>query len=437
LNILLVGAGAREHAIAKALLRSEDDINLFTFGPGINPGLAEVSTVYTSGNVTDIPAILAFAIEESINLAIIGPEAPLSAGLANSFWDANIPCVGPTTDLARIETSKRFTRDLLMRYEIPGGPRYKYFNSMSGVEDFLSFLGDSYVVKYDGLMGGKGVKVAGDHLHSHKEAMLYCEKLISTGGSFLIEEKFEGEEFSLMSFCDGKNIKHMIPVQDHKRAYENDTGPNTGGMGSFTGPGNKLPFVSSEDFNAACAINKATFSALNNEHGEGYKGILYGGFMVTRNGVKLIEYNARFGDPEAMNLLSLLETDFLSICLGMVNGTLDKINIVFNERASVCKYAVPDGYPDKPVKGKKIDVSRVKNKNNLFYASVDISGGSLVEAGSRAVAVVGLADTLEEAERIAEEEISAIKGPLFHRKDIGTAALLQKRIDHMKSLKTK
>ena len=251
----------------------------------------------------------------------------------------------------------------------------------------------------------------------------------------MIEEKLIGEEFSLMSFCDGEHLIHMPPVQDHKRAYENDTGPNTGGMGSYNDANKTLPFLTNSDIESAKAINVTTVKALKKEFGVAYKGILYGGFIATADGVKLIEYNARFGDPEAMNVLSLLESDFIDICFGIVNTTLDQCNVSFSNQATVCKYAVPEGYPDSPIKGKYIDISPVKNPDQLYFASVDLKNDVLLEAGSRTVAVVGIADTLQVAEAIAEDEINRIDGPLFHRKDIGTIELVQKRINHMKTLR--
>ena len=285
------------------------------------------------------------------------------------------------------------------------------------------------------MAGGKGVKVAGDHLHSHEEAMIYCQALINQGGDFIIEEKFIGEEFSLMSFCDGDILKHMPAVQDHKRAYEGDKGPNTGGMGTYSDSDHSLPFLNENDIALACEINCLTAKALKDKFGEGYKGILYGGFMITGNGVKLIEYNARFGDPEAMNVLSILESDFIDICNGIANGTLETTEVKFQKQSTVCKYAVPEGYPDSPVKGQTIDVSNIENIERLFYASVDFKEGKLIEAGSRAIATVGVANSIVEAEIIAEKEISAVSGPLFHRSDIGTEAVIQKRIDHVNTLR--
>jgi len=304
-----------------------------------------------------------------------------------------------------------------------------------GVTEFLNVLGENYVVKYDGLAGGKGVKVSGEHLHSHDEALAYCQELTDKGGEFVIEEKFIGEEFSLMSFCDGNTLKHMPAVQDHKRAYEGDAGPNTGGMGTYSDANHGLPFLSDDDILEAYKINVQTAKAVKEKFGEGYKGILYGGFMATANGVKLIEYNARFGDPEALNVLSLLDSDFIAICNGIAGGTLENVDVKFQNKATVCKYAVPEGYPDSPVKDEQINVSKIENPDGLFYASVDIQNGKLVEAGSRTVAVLGIADSISNAEKIAEKEVSSITGPLFHRADIGTDTVIQKRINHMKSIR--
>ena len=290
-------------------------------------------------------------------------------------------------------------------------------------------------MKYDGLAGGKGVKVAGEHLFSYEEAEQYCRTLVEKGGQFVIEEKLTGQEFSLMSFCDGATLKHMPAVQDHKRAYEGDTGPNTGGMGTYSDANHSLPFLRDADIEQAQEINLATAKALKNKCGEGYKGILYGGFMATATGLKLIEYNARLGDPEAMNVLPLLESDFVIICRAIADGKLHDVDVKFRNQATVCKYAVPEGYPDNAVKGEPINVSGIENREGLFYASVDIKNDQLVEAGSRTVAVVGIADSITAAEKIAEEEISTVTGPLFHRTDIGTKALVQQRIDHMDSLR--
>ena len=434
-NILVIGSGAREHAIVRALDRSTQEKTISCLASNMNPGIAELCDELTVNNINDPEFVVSYAKETDATLAIVGPENPLAAGVADALWDTGVKTVGPKKDLAQLETSKAFTRNLLKEYDIPGGPKYQTFDTLDGVTDFLNELGENYVVKYDGLAGGKGVKVAGDHLHSHDEALAYCQELVDSDGEFVIEEKFVGEEFSLMSFCDGDNLKHMPAVQDHKRAYEGDTGPNTGGMGTYSDANHSLPFLTDNDISQALEINIQTAGAIKDKFGVGYKGILYGGFMATARGVKLIEYNARFGDPEAMNVLSLLESDFIDICIGVADGTLNQVDVQFANKATVCKYAVPEGYPDNPVKGEPIDVSKVKNLDGLFYASVDIQNGQLVEAGSRTVAVVGMAETISDAEKITEKEVSAVSGPLFHRKDIGTDDVVKKRVDHMNSLR--
>ena len=435
MNILLIGSGAREHAVARAIDNSEHNSNLFCIASNMNPGIAELCSEIIIDNINDPKLIVEYAKHSKASLAIIGPENPLSVGVSDALWDANIKVVGPKRSLAQIETSKAFTRELLSEYRIPGGPKYQTFDSMNGVTEFLNELGEAYVVKYDGLAGGKGVKVAGDHLQSHQEAIDYCQDIINKNGQFVIEEQFFGEEFSLMSFCDGETLKHMPAIQDHKRAYENDTGPNTGGMGTYSDANHSLPFLDSSDIEEAHNINTQTARALKDKFDEGYKGILYGGFMATKDGVRLIEYNARFGDPEAMNALSLLETDLIELCSAMADGTLNNIDIRFANKATVCKYAVPEGYPDKPVKGESIDTSKISDPDKLFYASVDIKNGALIESGSRTVAVVGVADSISEAEKIAENEIASVSGPLFHRKDIGTDAIIQRRVEHMRALR--
>ena len=434
-KILIVGSGAREHAVCRSIIRSDKPKELFCIGSNNNPGIISLCSNFQIANINNPKVIMDFAKEMRCTLAIIGPENPLGEGVADILGDLGIGVVGPQKKLAQIETSKSFARDLLNEFEIPGSPKYETFKSMSGVEGFLDQLGDDFVVKYDGLAGGKGVKVSGEHLLSTNDALAYCQELVGAGGHFVIEEKFIGEEFSLMSFCDGNELKHMPAVQDHKRAYEGDTGPNTGGMGTYSDADHSLPFLNTDDIEQAKNINRRTAEALKSKYGEGYKGILYGGFMATSNGVKLIEYNARLGDPEAMNVLSLLETDMIDICKAIESETLDELSVKFKNKATVCKYAVPEGYPDDPIKGEAIDVSSVSDPDSLFFASVDVDNERLIEAGSRTVAVVGIADSISDAEKIAEEEISRVKGPLFHRKDIGTTKLVKQRVDHMGALR--
>lgn len=436
MKILIVGSGAREHALAKALQRSPQRPDIFCCGSTHNPGIKKTASGYWTGDICQIEDVAKCAREWQIDIAIIGPEAPLEKGLADLLWSYAIPTIGPKKKLAQIETSKAFTRHLLQKYQIPGSPVYRAFHDLIGVQSFLHELGENhYVIKADGLMGGKGVKVAGEHLHSLQEAYQFCQSLQQQGHAFVIEEKLIGQEFSLLYFCDGHSLIPMPIIQDHKRAFIHDQGPNTGGMGSYSDANHSLPFLTVKDLEKAQHINEAMLSALTAECREKYIGILYSSFMATKNGVHLIEYNARFGDPEAMNALSLLETDFVAICEAMASGRLSPSKVRFANLATVCKYAVPEGYPDKPLKDFVIDVSQVLHPEQLYYAAVDERAGRLYATGSRAIAVVGMAETISAAEQIAESEIKRIQGQLFHREDIGTDALIQKRIKHMQELR--
>ncbi len=437
MNILIIGSGAREHAIAFALHRSPQKPAIYCCGASTNPGIKQMTQGYWVGDCSDTAAVAAIAKEWGIHLAIIGPEAPLEKGLADVLWQNDIPTIGPRKALAKIETSKEFARDLMSAHHIPGLPRYRAFHNMEGVSEFLQELGeDGYVVKANGLMSGKGVKVAGDHLHSFAEALAFCEEVLRVQPAFVIEEKLVGQEFSYMAFCDGENLIPMPLVQDHKRAHVNDEGPNTGGMGSYSDANHSLPFLTQEEVTTAWNINEAVFKALSGDVKEKYIGILYGSFIATAKGIYVIEFNARFGDPESLNVLSILTSDFVAVCKAMVSGSLTPDLVEFANKATVCKYAVPEGYPDESIKDTPIEIAAVKNKAYLYLSAVDARDGTIYALGSRTAAYVGVADTITAAEKIAETEVCAIGGRLYHREDIGTERLIQKRVDAMRKLRT-
>ena len=377
------------------------------------------------------------AREAKPDFVVVGPEEPLADGVVDELRGLGIPCIGPTRSLARIESSKVFARELLSKYQIAGNPEYKVFRTNHGIASYVQGLGE-YVVKPDGLTGGKGVRISGSHLFTTQDCLDYCAELLHGGSSaVVIEEKLDGEEFSLQAFCDGSTVVDMVVVQDHKRAFNGDAGPNTGGMGSYSCEDHSLPFLRPSHLEAAKAINSAVAHALFAETGEKYKGILYGGFMATKNGVRLLEYNARFGDPEALNVLSLLKTDFVDICEAIIDGTLNQLEICFENRATVCKYLVPEGYPEKPIVGGRIDLSRVPDESHnlkIFRAAVEEKEDGVFLSESRAIAFVGLGKDLDEAERIAENAASSVIGPVFHRSDIGTRELVEKRVTHMRNL---
>lgn len=435
-NVLLIGNGAREYVIAETIMKSNKEPKLFSYMKAKNPGIAKLSEDFQIGSYDNLEEIKNFAIANNIDFAVIGPEDPLNNGVVDALNEINIPSVGPTKNLARLETSKSFTRLLLKKYKIDGNPKFKVFESLDGIKEFLKKL-DKVVIKPDGLTAGKGVKVQGDHFNTKEEALQYCKEVLKSHPSVIVEEKLEGEEFSLQCFTDGKTVIVTPPAQDHKRAYEDDKGPNTGGMGSYSCENHLLPFLTKKDIDEALKITKQVADAIYKETNEYYKGVMYGGFILTKNGIKLLEYNSRLGDPEAMNVLPLLKTDFIEICEAIINQSLNKIKPEFENKATVCKYVVPKGYPEKPVKNQKIviDKNKIPKKAKIYYASVDEKDNGLFMTTSRAVALVGIADNLEEAEKIAEQAVKAVKGPVFHRKDIGTKELIEKRVRHMEKIR--
>ena len=434
MNILLIGNGAREHAIAEAISKSPQKPRLLAYMKANNPGIAKFSEQVQIGKYNDLEEIENFAKSMAIDLAVVGPEDPLSNGVVDALEKIGIPCVGPKKELAKLETSKSFTRLLTKKYNIPGQPEFKVFESLEGVREFIEKLHPNIVIKPDGLTGGKGVQVQGDHFQTEEEAYKICEETLKQHSAVVIEEKLIGEEFSLQSFTDGKSLFDCPPVQDHKRAFVEDKGPNTGGMGSYS-TGKLLPFMTQQDLEEAHIITDKIREAIFKECGELYKGVMYGGFICTKEGVKLIEYNARLGDPEAMNVLPIMKNDFVSVLKAITDGTLHKIRPDFENFATVCKYAVPEGYPTDPVENKKIFLGEVPKNVKIYYASVDRKEDNLFMSKSRAVAFVGIASDIEQAQVIAEDGVCSAQGPIFHREDIGTKELIDKRIEHMKELR--
>ena len=434
-KVLLIGNGAREHAIADAVKRSPQKPLLYSFLKAKNPGIVAQSEEYQIGKYDDLEAIKDFAKRVKPDFAVIGPEDPLAKGVVDALEEVDVKSVGPKKELAKLESSKSFTRDLLAKHNIPGNAKFKIFTSIEGIKEFMEELNGNFVVKADGLKGGKGVKVVGDHLEGIDDGLKYCGECIKQDGKVVVEEKLEGEEFSLMSFVDGKTVKDIPPVQDHKRAFVDDRGPNTGGMGSYSDANLLLPFLTEDDLKKAHDINQKVCNALLKETGKPFKGIMYGGFIAVKDGVRLIEYNVRFGDPEGMNVLPLLKTDFVDVCKAIIDGTLDKLEIEFHPKATVCKYVVPEGYPDEPLANEKVDLSKMSKEANVYYASVDQKEDGLYMTTSRAIAFVGIADTLEIAEQIAEGAALSVDGRVFHRHDIGKTDLVTKRVKHMQELR--
>lgn len=432
MNILVVGGGGREHVIAQTIAKSKHDPSLYAVMSKKNPGIASLCNDYLIDDENNIDRIVAYAKSKKVDIVVIGPEKPLASGLADDLERAKIGVVGPKKDAGKIEFDKAWARNFMKKYNIEGCPEFNIFDNEKDVNEFIEKLGN-VAVKPIGLTGGKGVKVMGDQLPDIDSAKEYARTLLKDG-KVVIEENLVGEEFTVQAFVDGNNLAFTPPIQDHKRAFENDRGPNTGGMGSYSSADDILPFMNKEDLEKAQKILKDTVDSLYKETGIHYKGIIYGQFMLTKDGPKVIEYNARFGDPEAMNVLPLLENDFVDVLSAVVNGSLSEMELGFSKKATVCKYAVPEEYPYEPVKDSEIIIDDIGDAL-LYYASVYEEDGKIYTSGSRALAFVGVADTISEAENIAQTSLDNVKGKIQARRDIGTEEFIQKKIDHMKQLK--
>ena len=291
-----------------------------------------------------------------------------------------------------------------------------------------------------GLTGGKGVKIVGEHLEDGEAAKKYVKEIIdnkiSGYAQVVIEERLIGEEFTIQAFVDGDNVVPMPAAQDHPHAYEGDQGPITGGMGSYSDKNGLLPFLDKKNYDESVKIMQDTVKAVKKEVGP-YKGILYGQFMLCKDGPKLVEYNARFGDPEAMNVLPLLKTDFIELCKSIVDGNLKKAE--FEKKATVCKYIVPKGYPETAKAGQILNVNESKINEEgalVYYAAVNQKDDKIFTSASRALGLVGIGDSIAEAEQICESVTRFVKGDIYHRRDVGTAELIQKRIDHMEKIRS-
>ena len=389
MRFLVVGGGAREHAIAAALAKANAEI--LVASSNANPGLQHLATESTRVDPVDKVRIVEFARAHRADAAVIGPEAPLAAGVADALRAANIPTVGPNQTAARIESSKRYCRELLARHGIAAQPKFVIPASVDDVDRAVAELGGApFVVKPSGLTAGKGVWVQGSDFVEPKEGATYAKSLLVQGGSVLLEEKLDGEEFSQMSFVTDSGIYPMPTVQDFKRAREGNRGGNTGGMGSYSQRDHLLPFLSASARNEALSVMERTVAALRSE-GLSYRGILYGGFMLTARGPLLLEYNARFGDPEGINALTLYEEgNFAELLLGVAHGRVDPNLVRFRLRATVVKYLVPPGYGDRPQAGGtlEIDASAIESAGlHVFFGSVEGArprpGAALELAGDR------------------------------------------------------
>ncbi len=438
MKFVILGSGARENIIVKKLKENNHN-SVYCISDFINPQIEETVDVYYRLAILDCETIIntvttIYHIDPLDEIIVIpGGEKFLEMGIVDTLEKLNIPSIGPLQEMAMIETSKKFCRNYLnynhlKKYQPEFYTIYNY--NRNKLDEIFQHLNYSFVIKADGLCGGKGVREYNSN--NWQEAFNYCQSLLDNETDFfhpsklLVEEKLMGEEFSLMSFCDGKNISHMPAVQDYKNLSE--TNPTkTGGMGSIILSNHSFPFLNDNDIRECQELNKAIMLNLSRDSQYGYRGILYGGFMKTRDGVKLIEYNARFGDPECVNILSLLKTPLDLIFKSIVRQELDKINIIFENKNSVCQYLVPPDYPNCQTTDGVSGFSLSNNypRDNIFLASIQLNEDlEYTMMRSRAIALVSKHEILSVSLHQLNELRKYLVGCFSWRDDIGKKYLI-------------
>lgn len=414
MNILVIGSGGREHAIIDAIARSPKNAKIYA-APG-NAGIAQLAECVNIKD-TDVEGVVEFAKKKSIDLVVVGPEAGLAVGMVDALTEAGIKAFGPTKAAAQIEASKEFAKDLMKKYNIPTAG-YAVFDDYAKALEYVKKEGCPIVIKYDGLAAGKGVVIAMtlEEADQALKDMLVDDKF--GDASVVIEEFLDGPEFSFMCFCDGERVYPMEISQDHKRAYEGDKGPNTGGMGAYS----PVPIITKEDLEYSYNnIMVPTAKAMVKE-GVPFKGVLYGGLMKTKSGVKVIEFNSRFGDPETEVVLPRLESDIIDIFLDIVDSK--KIEeIKWSKDVTLGIVLASKGYPLDYKKGFKITgLDGLDSK--VFHMGTKMENGEYFTNGGRVLFVVAKGKTLAEAKEKALADTEKIKcDNLFYRRDIGHRAL--------------
>jgi phosphoribosylamine---glycine ligase len=421
MRILVIGSGGREHALCWAIAASPLCDRLYA-APG-NPGIAEIATCVPIGAM-DFDGLIAFARAERIDFVVVGPEAPLAAGLVDRLESAGIATFGPTAQAAALEGSKGFTKDLCAKYGIPTAA-YRRFTDAAAAKEYVRARGAPIVVKADGLAAGKGVTVAAsiEEALAAIDAALVGNRFGAAGAEIVIEEFLEGEEASIFALVDGRHALLLASAQDHKRVGDGDTGPNTGGMGAYSPAPCVTPEIESE---IRRRIIEPTVEAMARE-GRAFKGVLYAGLMLTADGPKLIEYNVRFGDPECQALLPRLKSDLLPALIAARDGVLGDFDLRWREEAAVCVVLAARGYPDDPLKGTEIrGLDRAAQEPGviLFHAGTRRQADRLIADGGRVLNVVGLGKDIAEARTRAYAAVDRIDWPEgFCRRDIGWRAL--------------
>lgn len=423
MRILLIGGGGREHALAWKLAQSDKVEKIFA-APG-NPGIAMLKKCSCIDlKLDDLEKVADYAEEESIDLTVVGPEATLVAGIADVFKRRGLPVFGPSKAAAQLEGSKAFSKELMAKYNIPTA-FFKICEDMETAKAYVKEKGAPIVVKADGLAAGKGVVVAMTEEEALEaiEEMMGDHKFGNAGARVVLEEYMEGEEASLLAFTDGKTVVPMLAAQDHKRIFDNDQGPNTGGMGTYA-PAPVMTDILR--LKATERILKPVVAAMAKE-GTPYQGCLYAGLMIKDDVIKVVEFNCRFGDPETQVVLTLLESDLAEIMLACATGTLDQADVAWSDKAAVCVVMASGGYPESYETGKVITgLAEADAQENtvVFHAGTKNAAGSIVTAGGRVLGVTAVDDNIRAARDRAYAAVENIKfDGAFYRKDIAWRAL--------------
>ena len=421
LKILIIGGGGREHAIALTLAHSSYKPRLYCI-PG-NPGIRRYAECINA-DITDIHEICSIAKEKKIDMTIVGPEVPLSLGIVDEFNNNNLKIFGPSKDVAKLETSKIFAKRFMDRFNIPTAKSVEFYDPKLA-KKFIEDLSEPFVVKADGLAAGKGVLIC-ESVSEGMEAIdiIMTDKEFGDAGNAIVIERFlNGTEISFMVFTDGKTILPMTSSQDHKALENKDEGPNTGGMGAYS----PVALVTKDLENRIMnEIMIPTINGIYEETGKRYKGVLYAGLMLVDGNPKVLEFNVRFGDPEAQVILTRLKTDLVTIMDSCINGTLDRIELDWDDRSSVCVVATSDGYPFEYEKGKIIKgLNSIDGRDvEIFHSGTAIKNMKLVTSGGRVLGISALGDTLSDAITNAYMAISEIYfDGIYYRDDIGLKGL--------------
>lgn len=422
MKIMVVGGGGREHAIIKKIKENKDVEKIYAL-PG-NGGMAKDAELVNIG-ATDIEKAVEFAVENKIDYAIVAPDDPLVLGMVDALEEKGIPCFGPRKNAAIIEGSKVFSKDLMKKYNIPTA-QYEVFTDADEALKYVESCPIPTVVKADGLALGKGVIIAmtREEAKNAVVSIMKDKQFGKSGDSIVIEEFLTGPEVSVLSFTDGKTVVPMISSMDHKRAGDNDTGLNTGGMGTVAPNPYYTKAIADECMEK---IFLPTIEAMNKE-GRTFKGCLYFGLMLTEKGPKVIEYNCRFGDPETQVVLPLLESDLLTVMRAVTDETLADCEVKFSDKSACCVIMASEGYPVKYEKGYEITIPE-EVENNVYVAGAKLENGKLLTNGGRVLGVTKIADTLEQAIALSYNAVEKVCfGNAYYRHDIGQKALKCKEV---------